>query len=50
MTQTDPNKLYVDATNKISAEGEQPKPKNQNAHLILCSFLIIESPQFGGGI
>jgi hypothetical protein len=35
MTQTDPNKLYVDANNKISAEGEQPKPKNASAFLML---------------
>ncbi|MCG8551404.1 MAG: hypothetical protein MI799_13460 [Desulfobacterales bacterium] len=33
MTQTDPNKLYVDADNNISAEGEQPKLKNNAAFL-----------------
>ena len=33
MTQTDPNKLYVDANNKVSAAGEQPQPKNKSAFL-----------------
>jgi hypothetical protein len=33
MTQPDPNKLYVDANNKISAEGEHSRPKNATAFL-----------------
>ena len=33
MTQSDPNKLYIDADNKISAEGEAPRPKNAAAFL-----------------
>ncbi len=33
MTQTNPNKLYVDANNKVSAEGEHPQLKNNSAFL-----------------
>ncbi len=33
MTQTDPNKLYVDANNKIHSEGEQPTLKNDSTFL-----------------
>lgn len=39
MTQSDPNKLYVDADNNITAQGEQPKPKNNAAFLQLPAAL-----------
>lgn len=39
MNQTNPNNLYVDADNNISAQGEQPKPKNRAAFLQLPAEL-----------
>jgi len=33
MTQSNPKKLYVDADNKVSAEGEHPQLKNNSAFL-----------------
>ncbi|NWH05564.1 hypothetical protein [Desulfobacter latus] len=39
MTQTDPNKLYIDADNNISAGGEQPKLKNNATFLQLPAEL-----------
>lgn len=39
MTQSDPNRLYVDANNKVSAAGEQPRPKNFSAFLQIPAAL-----------
>jgi len=39
MTQTDPNKLYVDANNKINAQGDLPEPKNASAFIQLPAAL-----------
>jgi hypothetical protein len=39
MTQTNSNRLYVDANNKISAEGEDPQLKNNSAFLQLPAEL-----------
>lgn len=39
MTQPDQNKLYIDADNKISAAGEQPRPKNDSAFLMIPAAL-----------
>ncbi|EIM63929.1 hypothetical protein [Desulfobacter postgatei] len=39
MTQHDPNILYVDADNKMSAASEQPRPKNASAFLQIPSAL-----------
>jgi hypothetical protein len=39
MTQHDPNILYVDADNKMSAANEQPRPKNASAFLQIPSAL-----------
>lgn len=33
MTQSDPNKMYVDANNKVNTVGEQPQPKHASAFL-----------------
>lgn len=42
MTQPDPNKLYVDANNKVSAEGEHTRPKNAAAFLQIPAALEAE--------
>ncbi|WP_020587796.1 hypothetical protein [Desulfobacter curvatus] len=39
MTQSDPNKLYIDADNRVSAAGEQPRPKNAAAFLQIPAAL-----------
>ena len=39
MTQTNPNKLHVDANKKVSAEGEHPKLKNNSAFLQIPTAL-----------
>lgn len=39
MTQSDPNRLYVDADNNIKPVGERPKPKNNSAFLQLPAAL-----------
>lgn len=39
MTQTDPNKLYVDANNKVNVVGEQAQPKNKSAFLLIPAAL-----------
>ncbi len=39
MTQTDPNKLYVDANNKVSPVGGHPQPKNKAAFLQIPAAL-----------
>jgi hypothetical protein len=39
MTETNPNKLYVDANNKVIAECEHPQPKNNSAFVHLPTEL-----------